>query len=381
MYLLAFLPPSPLSSSLSLSTLSLTLSQCKKGSKKDKNGQYGPLFVGDKCQHECPNSAEHECGGRGKCKQKSVVENSVTTFKAMCECDAGYFGAGCQKTCPGTNDVTAPGLGVCSGHGVCGNEDPLLTGHGVGKKCLCNEIGGWYPDKLTGGSSALSCPGADPHGAAKATTGTATKEYNKVCNGRGTGWRPLQLVPDSKFKGLFQNVPVSSRGCKVTGGEVGNCGCDLAKRGSNNAEARENNAAGPTSCAGANKRNTYFRTTGARRGNIFSAQQHCTCSHGDRSGLLALTPRNKGEVATRWAASSASELLRKRGNSPGKGTWNHPQCIDRGSIVSTPTWNKVYSPGATKPTGYFDSIRQCGSYGAHHYHVKKCWHESYFGGW
>ena len=369
MYLLAFLPPSPLSSSLFLSTLSLTLSQCKKGSKKDKNGQYGPLFVGDKCQHECPNSAEHECGGRGKCKQKSVVENSVTTFKAMCECDAGYFGAGCQKTCPGTNDVTAPGLGVCSGHGVCGNEDPLLTGHGVGKKCLCNQIGGWYPDDLSGGSCALSCPGANEKGAAKATTDTAAVLYDTVCNGRGNGWKPL----DSKD--IYQKVPSSSRGCTVTPTVAGSCGCDLTKTGSNNAEARQNNGAGPTSCAGVDKNNAGppFWQNNAR-GNIYSAQQHCTCNHGGRVGRSPLTP-------AKMAKSSAAELLRKKKSSPSGSFPKAQQCFDRGSIVDSDTWKNTYSPGATKPTDYFDSIRQCGDYTAQTYYTQHCWHESYFGGW
>ena len=320
----------------------------------------GPLFVGAKCEHECPNSAESECGGRGKCKQASVGK----TFQAVCECDDGYFGAGCQKTCPGTNDPKPAGQGVCGGHGVCGNVDPALTGHGVGKKCLCNEIGGWYPDKLTGGSCALSCPGADPHGAAKATTGTAIKEYNKVCNGRGKGWKQL----DSKD--IYQKVPSSSRGCTVTPGVAGSCGCDLTKTGSNNAEARQNNGAGPTSCAGVDKNNAGppFWQNNAR-GNIYSAQQHCTCNHGGRVGRSPLTP-------AKMAKSSAAELLRKSGSFP-----KAQQCFDRGSVVDSDTWKNTYSPGATKPTDYFDSIRQCGDYTAQTYYTQHCWHESYFGGW
>ena len=359
-----------------------SLSQCKKGSMG------GPLFVGAKCEHECPNSAESECGGRGKCKQASVGK----TFKAMCECDDGYFGAGCQKTCPGTNDLKSAtnmaGQGVCGGHGVCGNVDPALTGHGVGKKCLCNEIGGWYPDKLSGGTCALSCPGAVPSGPTKATTSTALTAYKQVCNGRGESWTALNTAHS---KGMFQEVPVSSRGCKVTGAEPGSCGCDLAKAGSNNAEARENSGTGPTSCTGADQASqstivdpktkvgstSYWRRdSGARRGNLFSAQQHCTCYHGDRTGLLAFTATNGYQPATRLAHSSAAEKLRKNDRAEGR-----PQCIDRGSIVAATTWQTKYHPGPTKPTDYFDQIRQCGSYGAHHYHVQHCWYESYFAGW
>ena len=340
----------------------------------------GPLFVGDKCQHECPNSATKECGGHGKCEQASVAAKAKdksgkvkTTTHAVCKCKTGYYGAGCQKTCPGTNDIG--GLGVCSGHGVCGNADPKLVGHGVGKKCLCNEIGGWYPDSASGGSCGLSCPGASDK--VEETVSTAAAAFKDVCNGRGSPTYPVLTfsgTPTELTSGLYQNVPLASRGCKVTDAEPGSCGCDLTKTGSKNKESKENGGTGPKSCAGADYHTAaHFSTT--REGNLFSAQQHCTCNNGNDAEVLALlagpktgkkTGSAKSVSSTLMSKSSAAEFL-KHGKTPSN-------CIGRASILASDTW-KTYNPieGQSANPSRTDAVPNCETLNPNYYSVQVCY--------
>ena len=339
--------------------------QCKKGSKG------GTLFVGSKCEHECPNSKDSECGGHGKCKaetsQEGEGEDAQSNTKAVCDCQPGFFGAGCEKACPGINDKG--GAGVCGGHGVCGHENEQLTGHGVELKCLCNEIGGWFPHHNAGGSCALSCPGAASTAEApvsKASDGSwnAEAQWDGVCNARGHGRRAFKMGKADKMRsgGKYQKVPPSRLGCFVgakntpEATEPGVCRCDLESTNAKaNAEAKQNNGAGPKTCAGVQTSGKHFGR-GRWKGNMYSAQYSCACDHGDGSYLGGKT--NWDVDTKKLATSSATELLR---DNAGWGV--QPSCLDRRSIVGSDVWKKTLSPGQrTRPPSEFDGsgLNQCG---------------------
>ena len=98
-------------------------------------------YHGSDCKEQCPvyiNGTEVlECNGHGFC-----VEDQGDW---MCECDDGYHGLACDKSCPG---LIANGNTTleCNGYGICSK--------GTSEEFTCTCENGYY-----GNDCSESCPG------------------------------------------------------------------------------------------------------------------------------------------------------------------------------------------------------------------------------
>jgi len=103
-------------------------------------------YTGDACDLGCPEKNGVQCGGHGTCGSHPVIPD----YK-VCNCEAGwdgegcsfcrdgYYGANCDKTCPGelSADGTWNGCNADNGQGTCNNVtfQCTCTAGYVGEKC------------------------------------------------------------------------------------------------------------------------------------------------------------------------------------------------------------------------------------------------------
>ena len=115
----------------------------------NKNPAGGAWYLGEYCQHECPMSHVKTCSGHGTC---SVFNDGEGVEKVGCQCDDGFFGTGCELTCPGSldggGDTSNPDT-VCGGHGVCDVEEKFRTGEPPVSVCCLHKTRSVLPTAFT----------------------------------------------------------------------------------------------------------------------------------------------------------------------------------------------------------------------------------------
>ena len=384
--------------------------QCKTA----KDGS--PRFMGKFCEHECPMSTATQCSGHGECVIARVPkegaaddggddgaddddskkgggdesgdedggEDSSTREEVFCRCQDGYFGAGCEQSCPGMLDGDRPSVKhECGGHGMCRYEKPehnsgTPPGPGVAKKCHCNYNAGWFEEMHSGGNCVLGCPGAPARGKKKSQcdmtrfdaasgkevpntecSAEGQAERDAVCNGAGL---PIPLGK-AKAKALATDMRTHkmARGCFIrsedrsqsnNGPDSACFYCDNSKAAAAVARVNGGNrrATGP-SCAAVDQRagSKVWRsanggrtnspdsdTRHARGGNVFSEAFSCLCPAGgttrssfdDRNENMksyyddqCFTPASFGDYSRRFY-TRWSDYHAARKSTQGKCSWD-----------------------------------------------------------
>lgn len=198
-------------------------------------------------------SKERTCSGHGSCELRTDADGNEM---AGCLCEEGFFGAGCERVCPGKIPLSAQP--VCNGHGVCAyygkfehcNGAPWTCGPMVHKRCVCNHPAGWYEYLNAGGTCSHAAPGAMRDAG---PTGDWAAEGRSVCHAHGIPWDPKSGGKHwGKDRGSYM-VTEDAR----TSSEGPFSACLYCHEHVRSGPAARHNGAGPDSCVAQ-----------ARRGNV-----------------------------------------------------------------------------------------------------------------
>jgi hypothetical protein len=127
-----------------------------------------PGYFGAACERECPGGAASPCSGHGRAADKCNADGT-------CTCVDGYWGAACNATCagfapppqPGAPAVECSGRGECLSDGSCdcddgftGSDCSLQCQEGSGEQCRC-PLGRFGPtcDEICPGGESNPCSG------------------------------------------------------------------------------------------------------------------------------------------------------------------------------------------------------------------------------
>ena len=107
------------------------------------------LVLGRVLPTRVPNEPRKDVQRHGTC---SVFNDGEGVEKVGCQCDDGFFGTGCELTCPGSldggGDTSNPDT-VCGGHGVCDVEEKFRTGEPPVSVCCLHKTRSVLPTAFT----------------------------------------------------------------------------------------------------------------------------------------------------------------------------------------------------------------------------------------